>query len=214
LCLVLFAIGLAAACGATPSSTGSPAPAGIIAVSASTAPGAASDDPSATPPGPSMTPAPRASAAPTALPTPSPWKTYKSKTFHYSISYPPSWTVIPGNANFADHFADFGYPTLDVYRETVSAGKISLSYFLSADIAFYKSHFNAKLLSSKPIKLAGYTGRLLVFSTEVLARPILIQRIILTKGRRAYAITLRSDESASAHDREYFKRIYETFDPD
>lgn len=212
--LLAGVVGVASGCNAdtpTPSASlvvplvaSSPTPSPSPSPSASPSP---SPTPTATP-----TPVPTATPLPTPAPTPVPWKSYKSKRYHYSIKYPPTWIVTPGSAKLADQFDEFGLPIVTVYRDLVS-GVASVSITVRHDIAYYKSHYHAKLLSNKAVKLAGWSGRMLIFSGVDDGRKLLFQHIILAKGRAGFFIDMDGDLDQAAPDKALFKKIYKTWRP-
>jgi hypothetical protein len=214
----LLTIGVVAAC--SPDATTSAPPSQAAGVQATPSTGASSSAapsssssaaPSATPvPTPTATAAP--TAAPTPLPTPVPWKSYKSKRNHYSIKYPPSWVVTPGTTKLADQFDAFGYPYVYVSRDVVSTS-VSISLTVSHDIAYYKSHFKAKLKSNKAISLHGYSGRILVFEGVDNGLKVRIERIIIGRGRVGYFLSLYADLTTAAADHATFKRMYLSWKP-
>lgn len=215
--LALLIVGIVAAC--SPDTT---KPSASLAQEAESAtPSAASPSPSPAPspspklaatPAPTATPQPTATPTPTPAPTPVPWKAYTSKRFRYSIKYPPTWVVTPGSAKLADQFDGYDYPYLLISRDTVS-GLASVSLTVTHDIAYYKSHFHAKVVYNKAIKVAGWSGRLMMFSGVHDGRKVLFQHLILAKGRAGYLIDMDGDLDAAAADKALFKKIYLTFRP-
>jgi hypothetical protein len=214
----LLIVGVVAACGseATTSAPASQA-AGVQATpsTAASSSAAPSSSASATPtstPVPTTTPTAAPTAAPTPVPTPVPWKTYKSKRNHYSIKYPPSWVATPGTAKLADQFDAYGYPYVYVSRDVVTTS-VSISLTVSHDIAYFKSHFKAKLKSNKAISLHGYSGRILVFEGVDNGLKVRIERIIIGKGRVGYFLSLYADLTTAAVDHATFKRMYLSWKP-
>ena len=205
-------VGLVAACD---SATSSPAPSSPpVAAVSSAAPSpspSAAPSPSATPT-PTATPSPTPTRTPTPAPTPEPWKTYKSARYHYLIKYPPTWIVTPGTSKLSDQFDDFESTYLYVWRDTVS-GTASVNLTVSHDIAYYKSHFKAKLSSNKAIRLAGWPGRILIFTGVDNGQKVLIQRIVIAKGSAGYTLTMWSDLSDAAVAKATFKKMYLTWRP-
>ena len=167
--------------------------------------------PSATPSAaPTATPLPTATPIPTPAPTPVPWKSYTSKRFHYKMKYPPDWVVTPGSAKLSDEYDGYVAPYVYVFRDTVS-GTASVSLTVSRDTAYYKSHYRAKLLSNKSIKLDGWSGRILMFKGRHDGRTILFQHIILAKGHVGYFIDMEGDYETATPDKATFKAIYKTW---
>ncbi|MFL5647645.1 MAG: hypothetical protein ACJ776_04535 [Chloroflexota bacterium] len=215
--LGLLAIVLVAGCGPT---TVSPTSSTALAA-ASPSPSAESAAPTAAPTAtataaptarssPTATPLPTATPVPTAAPTPVPWQSYRSKRFHYKIKYPPGWIVTPGTTKTADQFDEYVAPWVTVYRDTV-AGLASVNLTVTRDVAYYKSHYKAKLLSNKPIKLDGWLGRILTFKGSRDGRTLLMQHIIIAKGRIGYFIDMDGDYDQAAPDKALFRTMYKTW---
>jgi hypothetical protein len=210
----LLIAGLISACG----NTATPAPSSVANADASTAaltsaaPSAApSASPSPTPTtAPTATPTPTATPVPTPAPTPIPWKTYTSKRFHYKMSYPPDWIVTPGSATLSDAYDNFGYPYVYVTRDTVT-NSVSISRTVTAEIAYFKSHYKAKVLSNVAIKLAGWPGRLLTFSGLDDSVKVVIKEVILGKGKVGYFITMFGESADAVADRALFRKMYLTW---
>ena len=214
----LLAAGIVGACGnnATPApSSAANADASQVAV-ASTGP-SASAEPSPSPsPSPTPTTEPTATALPTPTPTatpaptPIPWKTYTSKRFHYKISYPPDWIVTPGSATRSDAFDGFGYPYVYVTRDTVT-NQVSISRTVSAEIAYFHSHYKTKVLSNVAITLAGWPGRLLTLSGVDNGVKVVIKEVIIGKGKVGYFITMWGEATTAPADRIFFRKMYLTW---
>lgn len=179
--------------------TGTPAPSGASNVPASPS---AETSPSAEP---------TASAAPTSSPTPVPWKKYVSTRYKYSMKYPPTWVLTKGTSKYDDQYDDFTTHFVYVYRDTTSSGTFSLSKTIASTDRYIKSHWKAKRLTSKSIKLDGYPGRVLTYNGTENGRKVYIQEIILVKGRVAYFLSMFSDRGADVADRALFKKLYSTF---
>lgn len=216
--LALLVIFVVAGCGAQTPSTApslalaavSPSPSALPSESASPSP---SPSPSPTPTAiPTATPVPTPSPSPTPVPTPVPWKSYTSKRYHYKMKYPPTWIVTPGSAKLADSYDDFGLPAVYVYRDTVS-GIASVSLTVRHDIAYYKSHFKAKVVSNKSIKVGGWSGRMIIFSGTDNGRKLLFQHIILARGKVGFFIDMTGDLENATPDKALFKKIYATWRP-
>ena len=125
---------------------------------------------------------PEPTAAPT--PTPAPWASYKSKRYRYVIKYPATWVVTPGKAGLADQFDGYRYPYFFVNRSTVP-GIASVSLTVARDKAYYKSHYKGKVVSNRPVKLHGYSGRLVTYRGVSDGVKLLFQ-IVLAKGHVFY----------------------------
>jgi hypothetical protein len=203
-----------AGCGST---TTTPSPSALAAVepsaTASASPGPTLTAPTAKPAA-TATPEPTPTASPTPAPTPTPWKSYTSKRYHYKMKYPPGWIVTPGSAKFADQFDSYGYPYVYVSRDVVSSGSTaSISLTASHDIAYYKSHFKAKVLVNKNITVAGWPARLLIFSGVDNGVKMYFQRLNVARGRVGYFITMDGLYQDAKADKTLFRKIYLTFKP-
>jgi hypothetical protein len=120
--------------------------------------------------------------------------------------------VTPGTAKLADQFDEFGYPAAYIFRDTVP-GTVSVSLTISHDIAWLKSHYKAKLSSNKAIRLAGWSGRILILTAVQDGRKVLIQHIVVGKGSVAYFLDMYGDLSSAKADRALFKKMYGTWRP-
>ena len=217
---ILLTAAFVTGCG---SQTTTPVPSTALAVATAIPSAAASANPSPTPvppatptaePSPTATPLPTATPAPTPRPTPVPWKSYTSKRYHYKIQYPPDWIVTPGSGNYSDEFDNFVYPYLYVYRDVVPSGYyVSLTKAMDHEIAYYKSHYHATVISNKSIKVDGWPGRLAILKGQDGAVNIQIQELILAKGRVGYELELMGDDTVAASDKALFKRIYSSWRP-
>jgi hypothetical protein len=219
LLLVVATAVLVTACGPdtkTPAPTGSlVAVAPTAATSADAPTGSSAPTPSTAAtarPSPTPTPIPTASPIPTPEPTPIPWNTHRSKRFHYKMDYPPEWVVTPGTAKLADAYDGYDYPYVYVSRDTVS-NAVSISRTVTADVGYHKSHYKAKVVSNKPIKLAGWSGRIITYTGKINGLKVTIQRIILGKGRVGYFLTMHGEAATTAADKAIFKAMYRTFKP-
>ena len=199
------------ACGATTPTPSSSALA-VAQPSAVASPAGATTDPTATPL-PSEKPLPTASPSPTPAPTPVPWQKYTSKRNRYTMKYPPEWIVTPGSAKIADQFDKYGSPWVFVSRDVLSGGTVSIPITAAHTIAYYKSHYRGKLLSSKNLKVAGWSGRLLIFSGFENGIKMQFQDLHLAKGRVSYFIEMDSYFASAKADKTLFKQIYSTFRP-
>lgn len=217
----LLIVGVVAACSPDATTSAPPSQAAGIQATPSTAASAAlaSEAPSSSPstasaatPVPTAVPTAAPTAAPTPVPTPVPWKAYKSKRNRYTMKYPPSWVVTPGTAKLADQFDAFGYPYVYVSRDVVSTS-VSISLTVSHEIAFYKSHFKAKLKSNKAISLHGYAGRILTFEGVDNGLKVRIERIVIARGKVGYFLTLYADLTTATADHATFKRMYQGWKP-
>jgi hypothetical protein len=209
------------ACGSTTPSGSPPSSLAVADPSAATssASSASASANSASSPSPSpsteptASPDPTATPAPTPAPTPVPWLSRTSKHYKYSIKYPPTWVATPGSTKFSDEYDDYSSHYVYISRDTVS-GTVSLSLTVSDDIRYEKSHYKAKLVSNHATTVAGWHGKLLIYTgAERDGRKVLIQRLILAKGKVAYFIDMFSDRGTTAADKTLFKKIYTTFKP-
>jgi hypothetical protein len=221
---IVLAVLSVVACDSSP--TG-PKASGSAAAFANTSPAAAtspSTRPSASPSpstkplastSPTASPSPTPSPTPTPKPTPVPWKAYTSKLYHYKVTYPPSWIVTPGSARLTDQFDGFGYPYVYIWRDVVPAGRYaSVSLTVSHDIATTKSHYHAKVVSNKSIRLAGgYSGKIVVYTGTDHGLKITIRRIFVAKGRVGYFLDLFGDSTAATGDAALFKKMYLSWRP-
>ena len=191
-------------------------PAASLAQASSAAVATPSPSPTASPAPttvPTATPVPTPTATPSPTPTPVPWKTYKSKRFRYSMKYPPDWVVTPGTAKRSDQYDDFNTHYVYVSRDTVS-GVVSISRTVSGQNALMKSHYKGKVLTNKPIKLAGgYRGRIVTYNVTNDGRKMYVQIVMVGKGRAGYFIEMWTDRGNEKADRALFKKIYSTWRP-
>jgi hypothetical protein len=188
-----------------------PSPSPSVLAAASTAPEPTAEPTPSPTPTPTATPEPTASPTPSPKPTPTPWAAYRSKRFHYKIKYPPTWIVTPGNSRLSDLFDDFGMHALYVERDTIRTGRISLSLTESSQVAIYKSHYKAKVIARKSLRIAGWPARLITMKGTDDGRKLYIQAIFVASGRVGYFLTLYSDDGNRKADQALFKKIWKTF---
>jgi hypothetical protein len=130
------------------------------------------------------------------------------------MKYPPGWVVTPGSASTSDQFDAFAYPYVYVYRDVLSRGSVSVSLTATHDIAYYKSHYKAKVTVNKSIKVAGWSGRYLIFNgTTSNGAKVQFQHIIIARGRVAYFIDMDGLIENAKADKTLFRKIYLTFRP-
>ena len=219
-CLVAVAIAIAGCDNATspsrsPSASGS---AEVVALASPSVEVSASPSVSVVPsvsPSPSPTPslAPTPSPTPTPAATPAPWKTYVSKLYRYQMNYPPEWIVTPGSSKLPDQYDRFGLPVVYAERDTVS-GTVSVSLTVTHDVSYMKTHYKAKLVSNKTIKLAGgYNGKILTFTAVDDGRKVTVQEIIVARGSVAYFLWMWGDFERTAADQRLFKSFYTSWKP-
>ena len=161
---------------------------------------------------PTASPEPTATPTPTPAPTPVPWKTYKSKLFRYQMKYPPDWVVTPGTSKRSDTFDDYSVHYVYVFRDTVSTS-VDLNGTVSSEIAYYKSHYKAKLLTNKLVHVGAYSGKSLTFTGTSNGRKFYMQVVIIKRGKVGYFIEMWSDPGAESADRKLFLRMYNSFKP-
>jgi hypothetical protein len=160
------------------------------------------------------TPTPAATPTPTPTPTPEPWQSFTSKKKHYSMKYPSDWIATPATPGYPDSFDDGGFTFLFVDRYPGSgASASSLARSAKAEIAYYKSHYDAKVLSNKKAKVAGLNGRLIKMTGTVEGLKTYFQVLLLAKGRYEYRFDWQSGDGNRDADKALFERIYKGFKP-
>jgi len=205
---ILFAV-ILVGCGQTAATERPASPAASeVAAAPSAAP---SEAPSAAP---SPTPEPSPTPSPTPTPTPEPWQKYTSKKFKYSIKYPPDWVVTPSTPGYSDLFDDRASTFVTVDRDVVDAGSVAaLERTVKAQKAYFKSHYDAKVVSDKKANVAGWKGRLIKMTGYNEGLETYFQLLLLTKGRVGYFIEMQSVDDSRDEDKALFERIYTTFKP-
>jgi hypothetical protein len=203
-------------CGQGPAPTGQPASsaaAGEVAVKSQIP----SVEPSVAPvaaPTPTPAASPTPIPTPTPTPTPEPWQSYTSKKLKYSMKYPPDWVVTPATPGYGDSFDDGRSTFVFVDRDVVDSGYVSaVDRTAKAEIAYYQSHYDAKVLSNKKAKVAGWNGRLIKMVGKEDGVDTYYQLLLLAKGRVGYWLDWRSDHGNRDTDKALFERIYKTFKP-
>ena len=162
------------------------------------------------------TPTPAATPTPTASPTPTPepWQSYTSKKLKYSIKYPPGWIATPATPGYSEQFDDAGFTFVFVDRYVGSGGSSSaLERSAKAEIAYYKSHYDAKVLSNKKAKVAGLPGRLIKMTGKVDGLETYFQVLLVAKGRMEYRFDWESPDGDRDADKALFERMYKSFKP-
>jgi hypothetical protein len=204
--VALLIAAVLAGCGsAAPASTSGPSVGGAPSLGPSVVP-----SPS---PSPSLTPSEPPSPTVTPSATPEPWQTYTSKLYRYTISYPPGWTVSPGDKTSFDGFDSFAEPRFYVGHH-VESYTIDVADYIRQDIAYYKSKFKAKVVSNKPIKLASsYVGRIVEFLGDESGTKVGISHILVAKGKSYYELNFWIDDPATSAGRELFPEIYKSWRP-
>jgi hypothetical protein len=208
LIVVLLMLAIVGACGGaanTTSPSGSAIPIVAISTNESSTP-----SPSAL----TATPSPTGTAhsTPTLEPTPAPWKTFRSKQYHYAITYPPGWHATAGGPHKSDVIGMYGPPRVYISRDADAAtGALSLT--VEADIAYTKSHYRGKVVSNKAIKLAGYSGRLITYEIDRSGLQMVSQSLIIAKGHTMYFMTLEGLAYLAKTDDATFRKVYKSFKP-
>jgi hypothetical protein len=126
--------------------------------------------------------------------------------------YPPTWVATPGSRKFADSYDGYDYPYVYVSRDTVP-GTVSISLSVTSDVAYYKSHYKAKVISNKAIKLKGWSGRIITYKGKRSGVNLIIKRIILAKGNVGYFLSMNGEAATADADKALFKKMYRTFRP-
>jgi hypothetical protein len=127
------------------------------------------------------------------------------------MSYPPRWIVTPGSKTLPDQYDNFGYPYIYISRDVVST-TVSVSRTVTSTIAYYKSHYQGKLVSNKSIKLAnGYAGRLLTFNATDDGVAVVVKEIIVAKGKVGYFLTIFGEKDKAGPDTTLFHDMYVTW---
>jgi hypothetical protein len=122
--------------------------------------------------------------------------------------------VTPGSAGVSDSFDNFDLPYVTVYRNVIESGETgSLGLTATSDIAFYKSHYKAKVLTNKSITVAGWPARLLIFSGTIDGQKELLQHLIIAKDRVTYRLDMDGLLEKQTGDKALFKKMYLTFRP-
>jgi len=210
----LFAVFLVG-CGQGLPPTGQPASpaAGEVAVTSQTPTVAPSVAPEATPtPTPAATPTP--SPTPSSTPTPEPWQSYTSKKLKYSMKYPPDWVVTPATPGYSEQFDDRGITFVFVDRYPGVGGSVTaLERSAKAEVAYYKSHYDAKVLSNKKARVAGLPGRLIKMTGQVDDVETYFQVLLVANGRMEYRLDWQSPDGDHDADKALFERMYKSFRP-
>jgi hypothetical protein len=199
-------------CGQSVATEPPASPGGSDVAAASVAP---TEEPSVAPLAtPTPTPDPTPTPSPTPTPTPEPWQKYTSKKFKYSIKYPPDWVVTPSTPGYSDMFDDRGSTFVFVDRDVVSAGSVAaLERTVKAQKAYFKSHYDAKVVSDKKASVAGWKGRLIKMTGYNDGLETYFQLLMLTKGRVGYFIEMQTVDDDRDADKALFERIYKSFKP-
>ena len=204
-------------CGQGPAPSLQPASsaAGEVAVTSPAPSGEPSVAPRATPtPSPAATPTPTPTPMPSPTPTLEPWQSYTSKKLKYSIKYPPDWVVTPATPGYSEQFDDAGFTFVFVDRYAGSGGSSSaLERSAKAEIAYYKSHYGAKVLSNKKAKVAGLPGRLIKMTGKVDGLKTYFQVLLVAKGRMEYRFDWESPDDDRDADKALFEHMYKSFKP-
>ena len=207
--LAAFLVG----CGQGPAPSDRPAAAAASEVAAASLP--PSETPSSTPEAtPTPTPVPSPTPTPTPTPTPEPWQKYTSKKLKYAIKYPPNWIATPATPGYGDQFDDAGSTFVFVDRFPGGGASASaLERAAKAEIAYYKSHYDAKVLSNKKAKVAGLPGRIIKMTGKLDGLETYFQLLLLAKGGTEYRLDWSSPDGDRDGDKALFERMYKSFKP-
>ncbi len=208
ICTILLATALAACSQAAPGATSPAASPSDIAATSPT------PEPSATPTvAPVPTPEPSRTTRPT--PTPKPWLSFESKESRYTIKHPPTWRATPATPGYSDSIDDFAGSVIYIQRDRVSNDStVSLKETAAHEIAYYKSHYDAKLLSEEVVTFTGgWKGRLMRLAGYENATNTYFQLLLVGKNRIGYFVEWRSIDDDRAADDALFEQIYTTFRP-
>jgi hypothetical protein len=126
------------------------------------------------------------------------------------MTYPPGWVVTPGTATVLDQYDNYGYPYVYVDRAT---GSGSLKASTAFEVAYLKSHYAARLVSNRSIKLAGFPGRLIRLQGKDNGVDVTIQELVLVRGGVGYYISLYAERESFATDATTFETMYRTWRP-
>jgi hypothetical protein len=225
-CVAASALLLAGCAASTPVATAEPV-AAVASPTATATPIATTAPPSTTP-----TAAPSASNGPTPQPTiplaerP---RTFQSKRYGYSFQYPvnigegpKAIALVPTQAEPAgwDEIGDGDGDSTFVDTEDVllrmrtrqrPAGA-TLSTTVESDIAWFKSHFRAKVQKTSKVRIDGYSGRLVTFTgVRRNGDEVFIQDVVVVAKARILRIYIFTFAGNEAHDRRWFRDIFETF---
>ena len=102
---------------------------------------------------------------------------------------------------------------MTVFRDTVT-GIASVNLTVPREIAYYKSHYKAKLVSKTSVRLAGgYAGKMLTFNGTDNGLKVVIHDVIVAKGHHGYFLVMWGQTTTSKTDLATFKRMYGTWRP-
>ena len=94
-----------------------------------------------------------------------------------------------------------------------AAAPSALERSAKAEIAYYKSHYDAKVLSNKKAKVAGLPGRLIKMTGNVDGIETYFQVLLVAKGRMEYRLDWQSPDDDHDADKALFERMYKSFKP-
>jgi hypothetical protein len=121
--------------------------------------------------------------------------------------------VTPGAAGVPDQFDNYGYPVVTVFRDTV-VGLASVNLTVPREVAYYKSHYKGRLVSTTKVRLAGgYAGKMLTFNATDQGVKVVIRDLIVTKGHHGYFLVMWGETASANADLATFKRMYGTWRP-
>jgi hypothetical protein len=184
---------------------------------ASGPPSASANEPS-TQPSPSLataSPSPSPTPSPTATPKPTEaaWQDFTSPNQHYTMQFPPGWFARPGDSQHLDEFDSLAFARLYVGQQD-SRQVVDVDRVLSTEISHLKGEISGKVVSNKPIKLAGgYAGRIVELVGTDFGRPVSLTHILVAKGKRWYWFNYFIDYPDTSPGRELLEPTYKTWRP-
>ena len=202
-CVVAIVATVVGACGSAPapSSSTPSAPSDVTAATPYRFPPIRAELPTSTP-----------SPAPGPWPPTSEWRIHASDFFRYEISYPPTWRVDEGNAQFADEIDARDLPWLFVRRGVAESTGRTIAAAVGDDIVIERRDDRAELVSAHPIALpGGYEGMYLLYHGRIRVGPVTVQRIIVANGPVFYYFSLYGPPHTETADIALFKQIYESW---
>ena len=130
------------------------------------------------------------------------------------MKYPPDWVATPATPGYGDSFDDRGSMFVFVDRDVVSAGSVAaLERTAKAEIAYYKSHYDAKVLSNKKAKVAGWNGRLIKMTATSTAWRPTSSCCCWPRVEWATSLDWSSEDDDREADKALFERMYKSFKP-
>ena len=130
------------------------------------------------------------------------------------MKYPPDWVVTPATPGYSEQFDDRGITFVFVDRYPGVGGSVTaLERSAKAEVAYYKSHYDAKVLSNKKARVAGLPGRLIKMTGNVDGVETYFQVLLVAKGRMEYRLDWQSPDGDHEADKALFERMYKSFKP-